>query len=253
MDPKAKIGLWGYSGGAFAVNWALEIQESYAPELKFVGAATGGTINNISNALTSINKGAFTVLIPTAFLGLSVAYPDFGAALQKELIPATKAKFNSLLTQCTSSAFAGQDITTYFRSGPAFLNQSVVLDTFAKVNIGKRVPKTPLYVYKAVHDEISAVGDTDAVVDFYCRGGAAVEYKRDEASGHVTLAITGAGEAMAWLEGRLDGMPAKAGCETQTVVSTLLDPVGLLALGGIVAGALAGLLEGIVNAGLGGS
>ena len=141
--------LWGYSGGAFASNWALELQPTYAPELSFVGAATGGTINNIAGAFEAINKGSFVGLIPTSFLGLSAAYSDFADSLEGELVPETAAAFKKVLSQCTSDdskQFSGQDILPYFKSGAAFLNQSIVQNTFNKVNIGKHVPKTPLYI-----------------------------------------------------------------------------------------------------------
>src|SRR5439155_18460325 len=37
------VGLWGYSGGGLATSWAAELQNGYAPELKILGAASGGT------------------------------------------------------------------------------------------------------------------------------------------------------------------------------------------------------------------
>ena len=96
-------------------------------------------------------------------------------------------------------------------------------------------------------DEVSPIADTDTFVDFYCAGGASVEYKRDSVSGHLTLAITGAGEALAWLDDRMAGKPAQAGCRMTTVVSTLLDSVAILALGEIVVGTLVELLAGLLK------
>ncbi|TVY18285.1 Lipase A [Lachnellula arida] len=245
-----RTALWGYSGGTFASNWALELQATYAPELRFVGAATGGTVNNIAGAFTAINNGILAGLIPTSFLGLAAAYPDFSAALEQELVPETAATFKTVLTQCSSedsSEFTGQDILSYFKTGAAFLNTSIVQTTLNKVNIGKHVPVTPLYIYKAINDEISPIADTDAFVDYYCAGGADVEYRRDLLSGHITLAITGAGEALAWLDDRMAGVAVRCGCNTTNVVSTLLDPVGVLALGDIVVGVLIGYLAGVVQ------
>ncbi|TVY68710.1 Lipase A, partial [Lachnellula suecica] len=224
-----RIALWGYSGGAFATNWALELQEGYAPELRFVGAATGGTINNIGNAIENINKRPYAGLVAAGLMGLGAAYPDFAEFLEGEFVPETEAKFKSVLTQCSSvtqTEFAGQDILAYFKDGAALLNASVVKSTFEKVNLGKHVPITPLYVYKAVHDEISPIADTDVLLEYYCAGNASVEYKRDLVAGHVTLAITGAGEALAWLDDRMAGKPARVGCSNSTGVSTVLDPVG---------------------------
>ncbi|TVY52175.1 Lipase A [Lachnellula cervina] len=245
-----RTALWGYSGGAFASNWALELQASYAPELSFAGGAVGGTINNIAGAFTAINNGTLAGLIPTVFLGLAAAYSDFSEALEQELVPETAATFKTVLTQCSSedsSEFTGQDILSYFKTGAAFLNTSIVQTTLNKANIGKHVPVTPLYIYKSINDEVSPIADTDAFVDYYCAGGADVEYRRDLLSGHITLAITGAGEALAWLDDRMAGVAVESGCKTTSVVSTLLDPVGVLALGDIVVGVLIGYLAGVVQ------
>ncbi|TVY22782.1 Lipase A [Lachnellula hyalina] len=250
ITEEPRTALWGYSGGAFASNWALELQASYAPELNLVGAATGGTINNIAGAFSAINNGILAGLIPTSFMGLAAAYPDFSEALEEELVPETAATFKTVLTECSSgdsSAFTEQDMLLYFKTGAAFLNTSIVQSTLDKVNIGKHVPITPLYIYKSINDEISPISDTDVFVDFYCEGGADVEYRRDELSGHITLAITGAGEALAWLEERMAGVAVQSGCRTTSVVSTLLDPVGVLALGDIVVGALLGYLAGMLE------
>jgi hypothetical protein len=47
VEKDAKVNMWGYSGGALASEWAMELQASYAPELKFVGAAIGGVTPNV--------------------------------------------------------------------------------------------------------------------------------------------------------------------------------------------------------------
>jgi hypothetical protein len=40
----------------------MELQASYAPELKFVGAAIGGVTPNVPNVYNSINHGPFAGL-----------------------------------------------------------------------------------------------------------------------------------------------------------------------------------------------
>lgn len=111
-----------------------------------------------------------------------------------------------------------------------------------------------MYIYKAIHDEVSPIAQSDSLVDFYCAGGASVEYKRDSASGHIALAVTGAGDALAWLEGRINGTSAPIkGCTNETVVSTLSDPVGSAALGEIVLPSLTNIYNVIVQEGLAGS
>jgi hypothetical protein len=73
----AKVQTWGYSGGALASEWAMELQSSYAPELKFVGAATGGVAPNVQNVYGTINHGPFAGIAAAALLGMANAFKDF--------------------------------------------------------------------------------------------------------------------------------------------------------------------------------
>jgi hypothetical protein len=43
LSARDPVALWGYSGGAFATAWATQLQARYAPRLRFVGIAIGGT------------------------------------------------------------------------------------------------------------------------------------------------------------------------------------------------------------------
>ncbi|KAF9893474.1 hypothetical protein FE257_010786 [Aspergillus nanangensis] len=66
-------------------------------------------------------------------------------------------------------------------------------------------PIAPLFVYKAVGDELSLVADTDDLVSKYCAQGANIEYIRDWVGGHVSKGVTGPSSAMNWLRERLEG------------------------------------------------
>jgi Secretory lipase len=52
--PSVKYALWGYSGGALASEYATELQQDYAPELDFVGAAMGGLTPNATSVRDTV-------------------------------------------------------------------------------------------------------------------------------------------------------------------------------------------------------
>merc|ERR1712014_334398 len=93
VQSDAKVTMWGYSGGALASEWAMELQASYAPELEFVGAAIGGVTPNVPNVYRSINNGPFAGLAGAGLIGMARAFPEFDAALTEQLIPETAAEF----------------------------------------------------------------------------------------------------------------------------------------------------------------
>jgi hypothetical protein len=52
LGPDPITTMYGYSGGASIVSWVSELQPTYAPELKIHGAALGGIIPSLLNALS---------------------------------------------------------------------------------------------------------------------------------------------------------------------------------------------------------
>jgi hypothetical protein len=62
----------------------MELQASFAPELKFVGAAIGGMTPNVPNVYNFINHGPFAGVSAAALLGMANAFPEFAAALTQQ-------------------------------------------------------------------------------------------------------------------------------------------------------------------------
>lgn len=248
ISPDASYQMLGYSGGSLASEWAAELQPSYAPELSFTGAAFGGLIPNVTSVLYTINNGPFAGLAATGIMGLSSGYLDLGAYIESELIPSKAAAFKSVLTQCLTqdaSDFAFQNIFSSFKSGSAALQneipQTVINETGIMGQHG--VPQMPVFIYKAVADEVSPVADTDALVTNLCAKGARIQYVRDGLGEHITEAITGAPDAFAFLMDRFDGVPVADSCSTTTVFSDVLDARAVLILGEVVVDALAAILQ----------
>lgn len=114
------------------------------------------------------------------------------------------------------------------------------------------VPQMPIFAYKAIEDEISVVGDTDALVDKYCNSkaictlccgsqrlgkgtvltfvravGANILYQRNTAGAHSEEAVNGRPSALAWLNSVLGGTYAEdypaSGCSTKIVTIDLTN------------------------------
>ncbi|HEX5403192.1 MAG TPA: lipase family protein [Pseudonocardiaceae bacterium] len=227
------VGLWGYSGGALASDWAAELQSSYAPELNIAGVAEGGLTVEPAEMLDQINKGSYAGMAMSAIAGLRHAYPQLDTFLDRHLTPAGAAAFALAARQCNSAnvaTFARRDVDRYF-TVPHALTQLVPTQVFTEDTLGQHTPTAPLYLYQAVHDEVAPQAEVDAMVASYCNDGGAVTYHRDILSEHVALVITGAPGALEWLAAQLGGTQADAGCHTSTVASSLLSPSALFTMG----------------------
>ena len=240
------ITMWGYSGGSLATNWAAQLQPTYAPELQIAGAAVGGTVPNITNVVTTINRGPFAGFIPTGVLGLSAQYPELKKVIDQHLKPQYVDKFHTVLNQCLVADAAGflfQDVIGMFDDrNLIYSNPTAVSILNDNALLGKATPKIPLYWYKSVLDEVSPIADTDALVSEYCANGATIEYQRDIASEHGSYAVIGAPKALSWLKQVMDGQKPSSGCSKHTALTTLLDPATAGVLPGFIIDALLDLL-----------
>lgn len=234
----AKVQMWGYSGGALASEWAMELQASYAPELKFAGAAIGGVTPDVPNVYETINRGPFAGIAGAGLLGMANAFPDFQAALNKQLIPATAAQFYKAGQNCFYGdvvLFAGQNISSYFYDGDNIIIEPTIAKYFeSNARMGRHgVPSMPLFVYKAVADEISPIADTDALVNQFCADGVSITYVRDAAGEHFTQAATSFPDVIDFLRARFAGTPV-SGCSIRNEFLDALDAGGLSYFGGII-------------------
>ncbi|KAJ8060344.1 hypothetical protein OCU04_010677 [Sclerotinia nivalis] len=247
ISPQAEYQMWGYSGGSLASEWAAELQPSYAPELSFKGAALGGLVPNITSVLLSTNKSFFSGLIPAGIIGLTNAYPKFKEFVHEHVLPSKASGFYKASTQCFSnntSTYLNQDISSYLdQEITTFLTgyPKEILDMTGQMGV-YGTPKMPIFLYKAIEDQVSVIEDTDAVFSKLCSQGANIEYVRDMLGDHTSESITGAGDAFLFLIDRFNGVAVKSGCTSSNVLTTL-NPRAIAAMGTIVADALLALLQ----------
>ncbi|MBY8862801.1 lipase family protein [Nocardia sp. CA2R105] len=225
----ARIGLYGYSGGAIATGHAAELHESYAPELNIVGAAEGGVPADLGVTLDVANGQATAGLVLAAVQGLSREYPDFAAFLDENMDPVGRAITTVQSNLCVQyvSAFPFLNIKGMLRVPGDPMRQPAVRDVVNQTRMGKTVPDMPMYIWQGNPDEIIPVGQVNTLVDTYCaHPQARVLYTREHFAEHVATEISGVAPALLWMRDRLDGVAAQPGCHTNDVGWLALDPAG---------------------------
>ncbi|EON97840.1 putative lipase 1 precursor protein [Phaeoacremonium minimum UCRPA7] len=224
-SPPWRYALWGYSGGAVASEFAAELQVQYAPELQFAGVAIGGLTPNISTIRDLVEGTLYASLTPSWLIGVTSQYPDARDYLISVLNKAGPYNVTTFmgLAQSTSTlvTFAFERISDYFVNGFADLETPIINKIITSDNtMGYHgVPQMPVFAYKAVHDELSAVADTDKLIDRYCELPAVdIFYQRNEVGGHGDESTAGNPRARAWLIEVLQGTYTETGCRIETIV-----------------------------------
>ncbi|PTB41913.1 hypothetical protein M441DRAFT_138247 [Trichoderma asperellum CBS 433.97] len=217
------IVLWGYSGGGLASAFAAELQPSYAPELKILGAAAGGIVPNITAVITEVNNKPNSWLIPAGIMGLVHEYPKLGPIIDAHLIPATASSFKATEHVCSEVLFGSENILSYFRDFNALMANPSLLAILAQNDMGNDSPEIPMFIYKGVQDEISPIGETDELVKKYCAGGSRVTYRRDILANHELDAVLALPAVLPCLNDRLNRVPVSHNCSTSTMVSSLFE------------------------------
>ncbi|KAF2861551.1 LIP-domain-containing protein [Piedraia hortae CBS 480.64] len=225
LSDQTRYAMWGYSGGALASEWAAELQKAYAPELSFAGAALGGLTPNISSVLLHINEKISAGLGPAGTVGLASQHPELQAFLEENL--KKEGQYNATTFMSVKGmnlaeaigAFANQDLGEYFVNGLQTLESPLAeaiqtSDGFMGLH---GVPQMPLFVYKAIGDEISPTSDTDALVQKYCDVGVSILYQRNEVGEHTSESLNGRVRALMWLSAALDGKLQQTGCQVEVV------------------------------------
>lgn len=232
--------MWGYSGGGVATTWAAELQPRYAPELNLVGAAAGAPVADLAGAISSADGRVSAGLIAIGIASVAKDSAEFNARLDEYVTPRGRSIIDAAAGQCADKTVLANVFMQVGTLLKVPLDQ-VLADPVLRKEIdarsrGQATPAVPLYMYNAVHDEVSTIGSADALVANYCAHGASVTYLRDEmpelVSNHGIVGATGSGGAFAWLVRAMstDQPVQPAGCATATVPSTLLSPAGFDAL-----------------------
>ena len=227
----ARYAMWGYSGGSIASEWAAELQVQYAPEMKFAGAAMGGLVSNLTAAIASITGGWSAGLIPEGLLGITSQYPDaynYLVSQLKESGPYNKTTFLSAKEMTINEAFvffANQSAFKYFKNGADVLNAPVMQNVINQQGyMGYHgTPEMPLFIYKAINDELTPIASTDDLVDRYCGVGVNIVYERNSIGGHLAEETNGDKRAFEWLSQVLGGTYEHTGCTIKNVAINITD------------------------------
>uniref|UniRef100_A0AAU2V569 Lipase family protein n=1 Tax=Streptomyces sp. NBC_00003 TaxID=2903608 RepID=A0AAU2V569_9ACTN len=211
VDANSPVGIMGYSQGGQASSWAAELHDSYAPELKVKGTATGGVPADLMKVAASNDGGLGSGLIFMAAAGQDAAFPEL--KLDSYLNPAGKALVDYFKTNCVAidtTVGSFKHITDLTVKNP--LQQPDWQARLGESKLGTHRPDAPVYLYHGTIDELIPYGVGQQLRSDWCAKGANVEWHPLPLLGHIGGVTVGGVPAANWLADRFAGKPAQSNC-----------------------------------------
>ncbi len=212
------VAMAGYSGGGMATAWAAALAPSYAPDLRIAGAAAGGVPMNMVKMLEGLGYGSHPAfgLAFAAGLGLEREYPD-RFPLSDQLNDKGATTRQVLANSCTNgllAAGAGHGIaefakTTSMTADP--VARKVVEDNSLEFYTDS-VPNMPVFEWHSPIDGLIPVDSIRTTDRRWCEAGVPLQSEEIPVPDHLTAAVLGIPQVMAWLDGRMSGQPAPRNC-----------------------------------------
>lgn len=232
MPAGQEVGLFGYSGGSIAGEWAAELAPSYAPELNIVGAAVGGLPVHLAHNLRYVNGSQdWSGVIPAVLVSLGRA---FGLPVRKYASRYGKKVMAEVEDQCIGSFngnYPGLEVQDLLKKKyRKFLRIRRVAKTVNTLIMGSTPgrPVTPMFMAVGDHDgtgdDVMVVGDHQALAHQYCAQGLPVQLKVYQGADHTQAGLQFFPDAIAFLGQRFAGAPFPGNC-AQIPEGNSLKPV----------------------------
>jgi len=218
---------WGYSQGGQAVGWAGELQPTYAPEVKLIGVAAGGTPSNLQ-AVASFGSGSvaagFALMGP---IGLSVGYPGEFPQLSEFANSKGLTVGAKLLGTCAIQALKEDndlnftELTTKERSLEKLEEENpVIRRVLNEQSLGTKPIDVPVYHYHGLEDEFVPVTQDVELHQEWCALGVTDDFQLYPGD-HLLTDPTAIPNVIKWIEERVAGKKAPSTCGLHKAGETL--------------------------------
>lgn len=208
------IGLWGYSGGAFATANAAQLQPRYAPELPVRAVSLGGLLGSVRATIDAFDGSIAGGAIPMGMHGFARSYPELH--IRDRLNPSGQAKYDAEAADCIFDAAARYPFlrVSEIEAAPNMLDRPRIAAMLRSNSPLHRAgaPTAPVYAYHARLDEFAPIGPARATLRNYCAAGVPVQYDEKLLGEHLTEIVLGVPGAIGFLARRFAGRPPRNNC-----------------------------------------
>jgi len=209
LNANTPIVLSGYSQGGHASAKAVEIENTYAPELNIVGATAGGVPSNLISVGENLDGGLFAGFVGLTAIGMDTAYPELD--LDSYLTAEGKTLIKKLESTCLIGTIAN---ATLFKIGDETTSNPLETEQWqARLNeqrVGLVKPEVPVFLFHARLDPIIPYKLGTTLRDDWCARGAQVEWETYFAAEHMLAFFWSFNDVLDWATDRVNGVTMTA-------------------------------------------
>ena len=220
MSSSQKVGLFGYSGGSIAGEWASELAPSYSPELNIVGTAIGGIPVHLAHNLGYVNGSkTWSGVIPAVLVSLGRA---FGIRTTKYTNKYGLKVMHEVEDQCIGSfngSYPGLRVQHMLKKKyRAFLRIPRIARTVNRLIMGSTPGRPQMPMFMGVGnadgkgDDVMIAKDVEGLAHEYCGEGLPVNFTVYQGADHTQAGLRFFPQAMQFLGERFAGLPFAGNC-----------------------------------------
>jgi hypothetical protein len=218
--------VWGYSQGGQAAGWAAELQSSYAPDVKMVGLAAGGTPSDLQAVGAFDNASVGTGFGMDGLIGLAATYPEEFPLASFSNTAGLEAA-GKLLNECAIQSlaeFRGIDSAEYTIGHKTTAQLEAEHPAIGKIlneqKLGTKAVPVPVYHYHGLEDEFVPVTQDVELHQAWCKLGVTDDFQLYPGD-HLLSDPTAIPIVIKWVEERLEGKKAPSTCGQHSPSATL--------------------------------
>lgn len=219
VSDKTPVATWGYSQGGGASASALELADSYAPELNLVAGYAGGIPANLGVVAGAIDNGALAAALGYAINGLLYSDPELREPIYSKLNDKGRKLLEQTKDECVPESLlrhAYKDTRTLTKDGSSLtelMQEEPIASAVQKQLIGTLSPSVPVYVGQGKNDDTIPASQARDLARSWLGKGAKVYYREQNVPSvaplvdHVIPMLANLSPAVLWLEKVINGQP----------------------------------------------
>lgn len=219
ISDETPIATWGYSQGGGASASALELADSYAPDLNLVAGYAGGIPANLGVVAGAIDNGALAAALGYAINGLLYSNPELQPVVDEKLNDKGRKLLEETKDECVPEsllrhAYADtRELTKDGSSLQELMAEEPIASAIKDQLIGNHTPSVPVYIGQGKNDDTIPASQARDLARSWLGKGAKVYYNELDAPSvaplmdHVIPMFANMSPALLWLEDVINGKP----------------------------------------------